>query len=254
MTNNDRPIIIKKVKKKGHGGHHGGAWKVAYADFVTAMMAFFLVLWLLAVMSTEDQKAVSHYFRSYTIFSGEEAGGATGMSIMTGDTIQVSTEMGAMEEEPTSMAEAFTYTLSKSIEDNLKELKDQIAIFTTAEGIRLEIYELGEAPIFQVGNAELTERGRKALAILTEALNTVPNRISIEGHTDSRRFPSKEYTNWELAADRANAARREMVRNRLDVRRISKVTSFADNVMINRDDPYDDFNRRVSILIEKEKQ
>jgi len=254
MGQEQRPIIIKKIKKKGHAGHHGGAWKVAYADFVTAMMAFFMVLWLLAVMSTEDTKAVSHYFRSYTIFSGEAAGGATGMSIMTGDTIQIASDSGEADAEPVSMAEAFTYNLSKNIEDNLEELKDQIAIFTTAEGIRLEIHELDKKPIFKVGNAELTERGKRALAIITDAINTVPNRISIEGHTDARPFPSKEYTNWELAADRANAARREMVRNGLSIKRVSKVTSFASNVMINLDDPYDDFNRRVSILIEKEKK
>ncbi len=254
MGQQDRPIIIKKIKKSSHGGHHGGAWKVAYADFVTAMMAFFLVLWLLAVMSTEDTKAVSHYFRSYTIFSGDAAGGATGISLLTGDPVRVTSDSGEKDAEPVSLAEAFTYNLSKSIEENLEELKDQIAIFTTAEGIRLEIYELGDRPIFNIGNAKLTDRGRKALAIIAEAINTVPNRISIEGHTDSRKFPTAEYTNWELAADRANAARREMVKNGLDVKRISKVTSFADNVMINADDPYDDFNRRVSILIEKERR
>jgi len=250
----NRPIIIKKIKKRGHGGHHGGAWKVAYADFVTAMMALFMVLWLVAVMSIDAKKAVAEYFRSYTIFKGTEAGGGKGMSILAGNPIQVtlsdqSTDFDGKEKPSANLALEF----GKIIDGSLYEMKDHVLIFTTDEGVRIEIVDKGESSMFESGRTTLLPNGQKVLAVLAEAFKDIPYKLTIEGHTDSGKYQRQDYSNWELAADRANAARRELVKNGLDPARVTKVTSFADAVLFNPNDPLDSTNRRVSILIETKK-
>lgn len=249
-----RPIIIKKIKKGGHGGHHGGAWKVAYADFVTAMMALFMVLWLVAVMSIDAKKAVAEYFRSYTIFKGTEAGGGKGMSILAGNPIKItlsdkSTDFEGKEKPSANLALAF----GKIVDGSLYEMKDHVLIFTTDEGVRIEIVDKGESSMFESGKTTLLPNGKKVLAVLAEAFKDIPYKLTIEGHTDGGRLQKTDYSNWELAADRANAARRELERNGLPLDRITKVTSFADVVLLNPNDPLDSTNRRVSILIETKK-
>ncbi|MBI5327219.1 MAG: OmpA family protein [Deltaproteobacteria bacterium] len=253
MPKQEQPIIIKRIKKAGHGGHHGGAWKVAYADFVTAMMALFLVLWLIAVMSTASKKALAEYFRSFTIFQGREAGGATGISIMQGTPIKLEKDPGSLKLVK-DIQDKLMEAINKIIEQKLSEFKEQILVFTTNDGVRIELTEKIGTPIFELGKDVLSPKGEEALIALTEAFKNMPNNIAIEGHTDSRQYPGENYTNWELAADRANAARRAIIKYGLDSKRITKVTSFADVMPINPNDVYDAINRRISILIEAKKE
>jgi len=250
MPPEPQPIIIRKKIKKIHAGHHGGAWKVAYADFITAMMALFLVLWLVAVLSIDSKKIIAEYFRSYTIFKGTEAGGAKGFSMMKGNPVKLDSEDGGLKTKD-SRLELITIKLNKMVEEKLHQYRDNILIFTTQEGVRLELTDRGQDPMFESGKAKLTARGVVVLATLSEVLGEFPNKVTIEGHTDSSNYDVKGYTNWELAADRANAARRELVKNGFDQTRITKVASFASAVPL-KGDPYDPQNRRVSILVQPE--
>jgi chemotaxis protein MotB len=243
-------IIRKKIKSRHRGGHHGGAWKVAYADFVTAMMALFMVLWLVAVMSIDSKKAIAEYFRSYTIFKGTEAGGGKGVSVMKGNPVMLSAESGGEGAKSFSATKTVAIELEKIIDTKLSELKRQILIFTTDNGVRIEMIDGESDPMFETGKNNLLKNGQKIIGVLSTAFKGIPYNITIEGHTDSYRYPAENYTNWELAADRANSARRELIKNGLDPARITKVTSFADAVPLNPENKYDPANRRVSILIE----
>jgi len=249
MPPEPQPIIIRKKIKKIHAGHHGGAWKVAYADFITAMMALFLVLWLVAVLSIDSKKIIAEYFRSYTIFKGTEAGGAKGFSMMKGNPVKLDSEDGGLKTKD-SRLELITIKLNKMVEEKLHQYRDNILIFTTQEGVRLELTDRGQDPMFESGKAKLTARGVVVLATLSEVLGEFPNKVTIEGHTDSSNYDVKGYTNWELAADRANAARRELVKNGFDQTRITKVAS--SSAVPLKGDPYDPQNRRVSILVQPE--
>lgn len=236
-------IIIKKIKKRGHGGHHGGAWKVAYADFITAMMALFLVLWLVAMSSIETRQAVGKYFRSFSIFKGTQGGGGKGISATPGDVVKLDTESGGIKQEEVVIS------LHKAIDKDLNKMNDQILVYRTKEGVRIELVEKEGFPMFESGNATLLENGRKVLKVITEVLKWVNNDIIIEGHTDSYPYIKEDYSNWELSADRANAARRELIKNGLPQEKIKKIISFADSIPLNPDNPYDKINRRVTILL-----
>ncbi len=243
----EEPVIIrKKCRKKHGGGHHGGAWKVAYADFVTAMMAFFLVLWLLATMSDEQKAAMAVYFESYTIFEG--SGGGEGVSVMPAERLQIESQIGVVP-SATENSTVLVFELGKTVERDLFDFQDQILISSTKEGVRLELMETERIPIFKAGNAELMPNGIEILKVLARALKNLPNHITIEGHTDSVPYPSKTYSNWDLAADRANTARRQLVKNGFRKGRIARVTSFADRIPIDSDHPRSSLNRRVSILV-----
>lgn len=244
----NQPIIVKKIKKGHKGGHHGGAWKVAYADFVTAMMALFLVLWLVAMLSIDTKKAVAEYFRSHTVFKGTEAGGAKGFSTMKGGPVKLDEDDGGLKSTDKRL-ELITVKLNKIIEEKLHQYREQILIFTTRDGVRLELTEKSLSPMFESGNAKLLPGGKEVISTVASVLNDFPNTITIEGHTDRSKYPGKNYTNWELAADRANMARRQLVDSGFDPSKITKVTSFADAVPL-KEDPYDPTNRRVSILVE----
>lgn len=249
MNFKENPVIIVKKIKKGHGGgHHGGAWKVAYADFVTAMMAFFLVLWLVAMLSIDTKKAVAEYFRSHTIFKGTEAGGATGFSTMVGGPVKIDADEGGIKSRDKRF-ELITAKLNKMVEEKLGEYREQVMVFTTSDGVRLELIEKDQSPMFESGTAKLMPGGEDVIAALAEVLGEFPNAIAIEGHTDRSRYPGGNYTNWELAADRANMARRQLVSKGFEAAKITRVTSYADAVPL-RDDPFDPANRRVSILVE----
>lgn len=256
-------IIIKKViKKGGHGGHHGGAWKVAYADFVTAMMALFMVLWLVAVMSIDSKKAVAEYFRSSSVLQGlnpTSAGAGKGITIMQGNMLKLDEHPGGLgkgsdkeSDQPIGgeMSSADLQTqLTKMVEEKLAEIKDQVLIFTTSEGVRIELVEKEGSPMFESGKAGVLEKGHKALDVIAGTLGKVPNSLSIEGHTDSYKYQREDYTNWELAADRANAARRELVKHGVPDGKIKRITSFADVVPLKPENTFDPVNRRVSILV-----
>ncbi|MGP8140854.1 MAG: flagellar motor protein MotB [Terriglobales bacterium] len=231
------PIIVIK-KKSGHGGHHGGAWKVAYADFVTAMMALFIVLWL-TNSSKPIQLAVSGYFKDP---SG--TGLKTGTSLTgTGETLQVSKQdMAKLKDE-----------LQKSIQkmNDLEKLKKNIEMTVTAEGLRIELLESDKGTFFDSGSPTLNKSGQEIVALLAVELAKVPNHISVEGHTDAKPFTGKgSYSNWELSADRANAARRLMQQSGLRSDQVSQVNGFADQRLRNLKNSLDPANRRISIIVQ----
>jgi chemotaxis protein MotB len=243
------PIIVIK-KKGGHGGHHGGAWKVAYADFVTAMMALFIVLWLLNT-NKPVQEAVAGYFRdptgtSKTFGTSKEGKGA-------GDSPETSPqEMRDLKVTKQSMAE-LKEQIQKSMEkiNNLENLRKNVEMTVTAEGLRIELLESDKGTFFDSGSSKLNQGGQEMVRLLAAELGKVPNRISVEGHTDAKPFTgAQSYSNWELSTDRANDARRLMQLSGLRTDQVSQVRGFADQRLRNRKDPQDASNRRISIIVQ----
>ena len=239
-TNNKeklRPIII--IKKKGrHAAHHGGAWKVAYADFVTAMMALFIVLWLVNT-SKAIQDAVSGYFKDPKGFSKKVSSDMQG----SGESFVLSKDdMAKLKAE-----------LEKEVRQipNLDKLKNQVEMTVTSEGLRIELLESGKGTFFDSGNDQPTTSGTELLGMLAQELGKLPNKISIEGHTDSKPFlPKWDYSNWELSIDRANAARRLMQSKGVRTDQIAQIRGFADQKPRKPDQPRDDSNRRVSVVVQ----
>jgi chemotaxis protein MotB len=232
-----RPIVIVK-KKAAHGGHHGGAWKVAYADFVTAMMALFIVLWLLN-SSKQIREAVGGYFKDPTGTSKKVGSGKTG----AGDNFTLTKEnMNMLKDE-----------LQKAVRKvvDFEKLKNQIEMTVTAEGLRIELMESEKGTFFASGIAEPSEDGREILVMLAHELAKLPNTISIEGHTDAKPFAGRgSYSNWELSADRANAARRMMQENGLGPRQVTQVRGYADQRLRKPAAPEDASNRRISVVVQ----
>jgi chemotaxis protein MotB len=232
-----RPIIILK-KKGGHGGHHGGAWKVAYADFVTAMMSLFIVLWLLNT-SKPVKEAIAGYFKDPSGTAsklGSNQSGAGENFILTKDNMP---------------------KLKDQLEQKIREmhdfdkLKNHIEMTVTSEGLRIELSESAAGTFFDSGSAELNADGRDLLITLAHELGKLPNKLSIEGHTDSKPYPgTANYSNWELSTDRANAARRLMQVNGIGADQITQVRGFADMRLRKPDDPLDPSNRRISIIVQ----
>jgi len=238
MTQNHPIIIIKK--KAGHGGHHGGAWKVAYADFVTAMMALFIVLWLLN-SSKKIQEAVGGYFRDP---SGSSTSKNTGTDISgAGESLSLTKDdMPKLKEE-----------IERRIHqmNNFDQLKNQIQITVTPEGLRIEMLEAESGTFFDLGSAGPNSNGKELLALLSQELGKLPNKISIEGHTDSKPYGGhKDYGNWELSTDRANAARRLMQHDGLRGDQVSQVRGYADQMPRKQNDPLDPSNRRISVIVQ----
>jgi chemotaxis protein MotB len=231
------PIIIIK-KKGGHGGHHGGAWKVAYADFVTAMMALFIVLWLMN-SSQKIQLAVGGYFKDPSGTAKKVGTGLAG----TGENLQLAKQdMAKLKVE-----------LQKSIQSitDLDKLKKNIEMTVTAEGLRIELLESEKGTFFDSGSSALNKSGQEMLALLAAELGKVPNHVSVEGHTDAKAFTGKRsYSNWELSSDRANAARRLMQQSGLRADQVSQVRGFADQRLRNSKDAMDPSNRRISIIVQ----
>ena len=232
-----RPIIIVK-KKGGHGGHHGGAWKVAYADFVTAMMALFIVLWLLNT-SKPVKEAIAGYFKDPA-----GTGKKTGSSMSgAGEKIVLSRDnMPKLKDQ-----------LQKSIEQmtDFDKLKDQIEMTVTQEGLRIELMEAARGTFFDSGSSKLNRDGSELLSKLAEELGKLPNKLSIEGHTDSKPYAgSRGYGNWELSSDRANAARRLMQASGIRADQVTQVRGFADQRLRKPGDPFDPSNRRISVIVQ----
>jgi chemotaxis protein MotB len=232
-----RPIIIIR-KNGGHAGHHGGAWKVAYADFVTAMMALFIVLWLLN-SSKQIREAVGGYFKDPTGTSKKVGSGKTG----AGDNFTLTKEnMTKLKDELQKAVRKVT---------DFDKLKNQIEMTVTAEGLRIELMESEKGTFFDSGVAEPSEDGRQILKMLAQELGKLPNTISIEGHTDSKPYAGNgSYSNWELSADRANAARRMMQQNGLGARQVSQVRGYADQRLRTPAQPEDASNRRISVVVQ----
>lgn len=277
-----QPIIIKKIKKGG-GGHHGGAWKVAYADFVTAMMAFFLLLWLLNVTTKEQKEGIANYFdpnpKIATSISG--AGGMLGgvsispegamvTQVQPINTPQSPTdpalrpgseeitnerfkeEQRRREEENFKKAEA---AIKDAIKDNpdLKELEKNLMVDMTPEGLRIQVVDQDGKPMFPSGSSQMYEKTEKLMAKVAEIIRKMPNEISVRGHTDSVPYSKgASYTNWELSADRANSSRRVLIANGFPEKRINNVLGKADKDHLVADQPNDAKNRRISIILLRE--
>jgi chemotaxis protein MotB len=235
------PIIVIK-KKGGHGGHHGGAWKVAYADFVTAMMALFIVLWLLNT-SKQLQEAIGGYFKDPTGNSkkvGSDMRGSGENFILTRDNMQ-----------------ELKQQLQRAIRKvpDFDNLKNQIDMTVTNEGLRIELLETDKGTFFDSGSPDPNANGQEIMIALAQELGQLPNKISFEGHTDSKPFgkPGK-YGNWELSADRANSARRLMQQHGIREDQVSQVRGFADQRLRKKDDPLDPANRRISLIVQYTEQ
>ena len=231
------PIIIIK-KKGGHGGHHGGAWKVAYADFVTAMMALFIVLWLMN-SSKQIQEAVGGYFKD-----------------PTGTAKQVGSDMvGAGENFIVNKdnMEELKEQLQKAIKEvpNFDKMKNHIDMTVTNEGLRIELTESEKGTFFDSGSAKMSADGQYLLTTLAQELGKLPNTIAMEGHTDSKPYAAgSNYGNWELSSDRANAARRVMQSNGIREDQVTQVRGFADQRLRKKEDPLDPANRRISLIVQ----
>jgi len=245
----EAPIRVVR-KKAGHGGHHGGAWKVAYADFVTAMMALFIVLWIVG-----QSKQVKEYVANYckepgAAFENTKAGVSTGGKVGMGE---------PTAEEFLKRQEANLQAVGKEImkeiaaKPGLAELSKQIRIEVVKEGLRIELLESPNSVFFDVGTANMHEDTKKLLAVIAAGIRDLPNHLILEGHTDSRRYSSAlGYSNFELSSDRANSARRVLVAEGLPEGRIDEVRGYADTMLRNPADPLDAANRRISIILKFE--
>jgi len=230
------PIVIKR--KVIHAGHHGGAWKVAYADFVTAMMALFIVLWLLNT-SKQIQEAIGGYFKD-----------PTGTSKKVGSNLMGAGENFTITKDNMSQIKD---QLQKAIKQttNFDKIKDHIEMMVTAEGLRIELLEGKEGTFFESGVAKPSENGQDILLKLAQELGKLPNRITIEGHTDSKPFVgARDYDNWELSADRANSTRRFMQQNGLAANQVSQIRGYADQRLRKPKEPEDASNRRISLIVQ----
>ncbi len=286
-----RPIIILKRPKKVAGGHHGGAWKVAYADFVTAMMAFFMVMWLVASVSKEQRAAIFEYFKNPSMEPGKSPtpapglngpGGASTSPIDLGGgldapkfTESASTTPGLGQPvnqdlltEPVDVDEAAKRAAEAELEKkNLESLmedlreaiansqalapyKDQLKIDLSPEGLRIQIVDAQNRAMFDTGSTELKDYTREILTELAKYLNTVPNHVSLSGHTDNRPFVGRRgYSNWELSTERANAARRALENGGLGNEKTMRVVGLASLVPFDKEHPESEINRRISIIV-----
>ena len=244
-----QPIIIVKKKVHGKHGHHGGAWKVAYADFVTAMMAFFLVMWIVG-QGEEVKAGVAGYFRDPRAFEGGRGvlpgaeSGTTGGGAPMG-----MTDLEAAKKALGQAAEEIRRALAALPE--FEHLKDQVEITLTDEGLRIELREAPDDGFFDSGSAAVKPLTVAMLKVIAAQLGALPNQVAVEGHTDSRPYSANSpvYTNWELSADRANAARRILEASGLRPRQVEAVRGFADTRLRKADDPLDAGNRRISIIV-----
>lgn len=278
MASNDaKPtVIVRRVKKVQGGGHHGGSWKVAYADFVTAMMAFFLVMWLLAATSKPERAAISEYFRNPSPLSGTSAtpapgmagpGGASTSMIKLGGATDISrgnsddpfqnqreavpTPVDEREREKKQL-EALKQELEEAISKSqaLEPFKDQLLLDITPEGLRIQIVDKQNRPMFDMGSAKLMPYTREILRELSRFINQVPNHISISGHTDITAYSTQlGYSNWELSADRANAARRALLEGGMGEDKVARVIGLSSSVLFDKTDPQNPINRRISIVV-----
>jgi len=269
-------IVVRRVRRKKHG-HHGGAWKVAYADFVTAMMAFFLVMWLIGVGSRQQRAAISEYFKNPSMTPGNASiappgkmgpGGASDSAIKLGGAMDMphgpgkdrrsatradapDVEKLAREREKERL-ENLMQQLHAAIEKSqaLEPFKDQLLLDITPEGLRIQIVDKQNRPMFDLGSARLEPYTVSILTELAKYLNTVPNHLSLTGHTDGTPYPGGSgRTNWDLSADRANAARRALEAAGLASDKTARVVGLSSSVLFNKIDPRNPINRRISIIV-----
>jgi len=265
MKNQAHPIVIvKKRKHKGHGGHHGGSWKIAYADFMTAMMAFFLVMWLISISSPKELIQIAEYFRTplaTAVSSGPRM--ANSDSLIPGGGDDYTQKQGEVKREPNidelkrrmeqSRLQKLRGDLDQLIEADpkLRALRPHLKIDLVQEGLRIQIIDSQNRPMFKTGSADVEPYMHDILRGIAPVLNGIPNRISLSGHTDDFPYASGEkgYSNWELSADRANASRRELVGGGLDDGKVLRVIGMAATMRMSDRGPDDAINRRISILV-----
>lgn len=266
---NVQPIVIKRIKKGG-GGAHGGAWKIAYADFVTAMMAFFLLMWLLGSTAKGDLSGIADHFQNpmkVSMSGGSGAGDAT--SIIQGGGTDLSRSSGQVKRgEPAKQVGKRTVqeiqeeydklkklkeTIEKAIEEipKLAQFKNQLLLDITREGLRIQIVDEKNRPMFDISSAELKPYTKDILREIGKILNTVENRLSLAGHTDATPFSSGSsgFSNWELSSNRANASRREMIAGGMADTKVLRVVGLSSSVLFDRNDPLNAVNRRISIVV-----
>ncbi len=290
MEDKKQPIIIKRIKKGGHG-HHGGAWKVAFADFAVAMMAFFMVMWLLGSVPTETLGGISDYFENVSLTEGQAPvpsagmngpGGASTsmidmggmMDIAKGDGDKINQKNQSDEESITDSEDEAIKAAMKAeadekqrLNDLMKDMvdaigknkalspfKDQLLLQVTAEGLQIQIVDKDDRSMFDSGGSHIKNHMREILYEVAGFLETVPNKISVSGHTDASSFTGREdYSNWELSADRANAARRALEEGGLSRDQVGRVEGMAASQLFKKDDPFSKSNRRISILVMNKK-
>lgn len=266
--------IIKKIIKRHHAGHHGGSWKVAYADFVTAMMAFFLLMWILGSTTEEQKNQLSDFFEDPIVFLEAKQGG--GKSVIDFEN-QGSSQAPSVIKESISVGEAdrdnlsgneldellqkreqrelnsLKLSIAEAIEKNaaLKQFKDQIELDTTHEGLSVQIVDRDHKPMFDIGSSHLKDYAVDILREIAKLIKDVPHRISISGHTDATPFsdPNTGFSNWELSTQRANSARRAFIDAGIGEEKVGRVIGLASSVLYDEEDPFSPVNRRISIVI-----
>ena len=279
MANEElRPIIVKRIKKVA-GGHHGGAWKIAFADFMTAMMAFFLLMWLLGSTAKGNLQGIAEYFQTplkVAMAGGDGSGDSS--SVIKGGGKDLSlregqNRKGDIESQKRSYnLQAAEAALAKADAERLKALKGkieaaiesnstvtmykkQLLLDRTTEGLRIQMVDEQNRPMVAVAKAELQPYTKDILHEIGKALNEVPNKISLSGHTDSAPYGlgEKGYSNWELSADRANASRRELIYGGMDESKVLRVVGLSSSVLFDKQDPLNPINRRISIIVMNKK-
>lgn len=268
-----RPIVIKRIKKVA-GGHHGGAWKIAYADFVTAMMAFFLLMWLLGSSTKSQLEGISEYFKTplkVAMMGGSSIGETS--SVLKGGGTDLTRQHGEVKKGEIKddikakkiikerieriKLEGLKKKIEEAIENNpsLKKFSNQLLLDITSDGLRIQIVDEQNRPMFALGKAELQPYTKTILREIGKMLNDVDNKISLSGHTDGKPFPSgdKGYSNWELSADRANASRRELIIGGMDTNKVLQVIGLSSAVLFDKNEPLNPINRRISIVVLNER-
>ena len=274
MSEQKAPIVVKRIKKAA-GGRHGGAWKIAYADFVTAMMAFFLLMWLLGSTTKGELEGIADYFKTpLKVAMQGGSGSGDSSSVIKGGGADLTRKAGQIKRGETE-AEKKSYNLKAAqaelerretknlkqlkkrlevaIDANptLKQFKRQLLIDITSEGLRIQIVDEQNRPMFNLASAELQPYTKIILHEIGQVLNDVQNRVSLSGHTDAKPYANRErgYSNWELSADRANASRRELIAGGMAEEKILRVVGLASSVPFGNAGPYDPVNRRISIIV-----
>jgi chemotaxis protein MotB len=250
MDDHNTPVRIIVKKKKGHSGHHGGAWKVAYADFVTAMMALFIVLWIIG-QSSNVKNAVAGYFKDPGAFShGKGSNGILdgAQSAAPVPSINLVGEIEKLKAEGKKIGDAIAAT------PEFNKFKDKIQIEVTKDGLRIELVENSTGLFFDIGSARIKPETVQLLKLVAKEVGRLPNSIIIEGYTDARPYVTPDYSNWELSTDRANMARKVLEENGVRKDQVVGVKGFADRNLKIPDKPLDFANRRVSILVEVRKE
>jgi chemotaxis protein MotB len=269
-VDNNQPIIIKRVKKTA-AGHHGGAWKIAFADFATAMMAFFLVMWLMSSATPEQKRAISGYFQDPIGFTESasphviDLGGtptpapdrtlndavdpAVQQSESKIDAEQAETFAEQLERE---RLELLLQELQNKVDENpdLTRFKDQILFEITQDGLRIQIMDAANRPMFALGSSQLQPYFEDILLAMADTIRAVPNKISVSGHTDAKPYSGRgDFGNWELSSERANAARRTLVAGGYPDEQIARVVGYASSALFDREEPLNPVNRRIDILV-----